>query len=362
MNATTRPSRSGLRRIALVMIVRDEAPRIQRALASALPWVDDALVLDTGSVDNTPALAEAAGARVAQMRWKNDFAAARNRALELAGADWHLVLDADEVLAHGGQAIAALRQMAPTFVGSLRVDSRQGLGPQAVVSPSWISRVLPGHLRYCGRVHEQVRHSLPVQRLPVRVDHSGYADAALAGKAGRNAMLLRAALHESPRDAYLWYQLGKDHDVYERYAEAVAAFDQSEALLGPSFMGRADPAWLHDLTVRRLHALKRLGQHSRAILLAEAGLARWADSPDFFFAMGDLLLDWAAEEPERAAQLLPMIEDAWQRCLALGDRPDLEGTVIGRGSHLAAGNLALLYDTLGRPSDAANCRALAARH
>ncbi|NDY92345.1 glycosyltransferase family 2 protein [Ideonella livida] len=344
MNATVHPARQGLRRVALVMIVRDEALRIQAALASALPWVDDALVLDTGSQDDTVALARAAGARVEQTRWRNDFAAARNQALALAGADWHLVLDADELLVQGGEAVAALRQFEPTFVGSLRVDSRQGLGAQSSLAPSWISRVLPGHLRYSGRIHEQVRHQLPVRRLPVRLHHSGYSEAALAGKAGRNAALLRAALHESPQDAYLWYQLGKDHDVYARYREAVASFDHAEGLLREQPL--QFPAWLHDLTVRRLHALKCVGEHERAILLAEAGLPVWKESPDFFFTLGDVMLDWAAREPRRAAQLLPMIENAWERCLALGERPDLEGAVLGRGSHLAAHNLAVLREQL----------------
>jgi hypothetical protein len=71
-------------------------------------------------------------------------------------------------------------------------------------------------------------------------------------------------------------------------------------------------------------------------------MARWDRSPDFFFALGDLMLDWAASEPARAGELLPMIEEAWQRCLEIGERPDLEGAVHGRGSHLATHNLGVL--------------------
>ena len=58
---------------------------------------------------------------------------------------------------------------------------------------------------------------------------------------------------------------------------------------------------------------------------------------------------FAPVEPERAGELLPMIESAWQRCLALGERPDLEGAVAGRGSHLAAANLVMFYEQLGQP-------------
>ena len=100
---------------------------------------------------------------------------------------------------------------------------------------------------------------------------------------------------------------------------------------------------------------------------ALAGLLRHAGHPsesaaDHEAASDEDSLDWAADEPSRANELLPMIESSWQRCLALGERPDLEGAVAGRGSHLAAGNLALLCDLLERPNDAARYRAWAATH
>ncbi|MBQ0941966.1 glycosyltransferase [Ideonella sp. 4Y16] len=325
-------------RIALVMIARNEARCLRRAIDSLRPHVDDCLVLDTGSDDATPAIARAAGARVAHFAWVDDFSAARNAALDLAAADWHLVVDADEWLISGAEVLAALRRQRPDFVGQVRVDSQQDGDAGSV--PSWISRVLPGPVRYAGRVHEQPQHALPVRRLALQLGHDGYQGEALARKAGRNARLLDQALAADPDDAYLWYQRGKDHDVYGRWAEAVADFDQAARQPG-------EQAWRHDLAVRRLHAMKCLGRHGQAMQLAEAELARWADSPDFFFALGDLLLDWAAQEPARSGELVPLIEAAWQRCLAIGERPDLEGAVAGRGSHLAERNLRLLHELLG---------------
>lgn len=324
--------------VALVMIVRDEAAGLRRALDSARPWVDRLVVVDTGSRDDTPAIARAAGAEVHAIAWPADFAAARNAALDLARADWHLVLDGDEWLGDGAEALAVLRDVPPLFVGALRVDSAQDRGG-ATTSSSWLARVLPGAVRYRGRIHEQPVHTLPVRRLPVVVHHDGYRDAALARKAGRNAALLQQALAQRPDDAYGWYQLGKDHDVYARAADALACFARAEALLPP--LGPA-PGWLHDLSVRRLHAFKTCARHADGMTQAAAELERWADSPDFFFALGDLLLDWAAREPQRADDLLPMIAAAWTRCLEIGERPDLEGAVAGRGSHLARHNLDLL--------------------
>jgi hypothetical protein len=340
-------------RIALVTIARNEAPRIERLLQSVRPFVDEMLVLDTGSDDATPARAAAQGARVERFAWCDDFSAARNHALALAGADWHLVLDADEWLISGGAALQALRQATPAFVGALQLSDRFDLAPgrQAAAS-QWLSRVLPAQVRYAGRVHEQPQHALPVQRLPVLVGHDGYAGQRLAEKRGRNRRLLQAALSESPVDAYLWYQLGKDCAVYDEHEEAEAAFARACA---SAVAPRA--SWWPDLVARRLFALKCLGRHADALDFAQPQMDALADSPDFFFALGDVLLDLAASQSDQAGAALPMAEAAWRRCLELGEHPEQVGAVHGRGSHLAAHNLALVLEGTGRGAEAAALRA-----
>lgn len=334
-------------RTSLVCIARDEAPRIARLLRSAAPWVDRMLVLDTGSSDDTVTVARGCGAQVAHFDWCDDFAAARNAALAHAAADWHLVLDADEWIAEGGAAIAALRDAPPDFVGALRLDDH---GAAQGVVHDWLSRVLPGRVRYAGRVHEQPQHALPVRRLPVVIGHDGYTAERLAAKRGRNRRLLLAELAASPEDAHLWYQLGKDHGAYDEHADAAAALLRADGLRATSIAAQGD------LSSRLLFALKKCGRHAEAMAHAERRMADCSDSPDFFFALGDVLLDWAAEAPGEAAALLPMAEAAWQRCLALGERPEQPGSVQGRGSHLAAHNLAVVYEGLGDAPRAAALR------
>ncbi len=334
----------------LVVIARDEAAHIERLLRSVAPWVDRMLVLDTGSTDNTAALAAAGGARVEHFQWCNDFSAARNRALALANADWHLVLDADEWLIDGGAALQALRDVPPDFVGSVLLEDRFFDG-ELRHSQGRLSRVLPGGVRYAGAIHEQPVHRLPVLALPVRIGHDGYLPERLAAKRGRNRQLLEQALAAAPDDAYLSYQLGKDADVYEEFETAESAF--ARAAEQPDAQAQS---WWPDLVARRLYAQKKLKRHDEAMNLAEQQLGRCADSPDFFFVLGDLLLDCAADQPERAESLIPMIEQAWLRCLELGERPDLPGAVAGRGSHLAAHNLALLFEGTGRADEAARLR------
>lgn len=84
--------------LSLCMVVKNEASFIRAALESALPIVDEAIVVDTGSTDDTPAIARDVGARVFEEAWPGDLGAAHNLPLAHAHGDWILVLDGDERL------------------------------------------------------------------------------------------------------------------------------------------------------------------------------------------------------------------------------------------------------------------------
>jgi (heptosyl)LPS beta-1,4-glucosyltransferase len=83
-------------RISALIIAKNEKLSIARAVKS-LEGLDEVLVLDSGSSDNTPAIAREAGARVSPTDWPG-FAEQRRRALSLAKNEWCLFLDADEEL------------------------------------------------------------------------------------------------------------------------------------------------------------------------------------------------------------------------------------------------------------------------
>lgn len=333
--------------IALVMIARNEARCIARCLASVRAHVDEMIVLDTGSTDATREIAAAAGARVLSAAWPDDFSVARNLALSHTRAPWRLVLDADEWIASGAEYLATLREREPRFIGVLSVTSEiDGAAGEVQHAPSWIPRVLPAGVQYEGRIHEQPAGPWPRERLPLVLGHDGYLAAAQQAKAGRNERLLRLALAEHPDDAYLHYQLAKDLEVRSQFAQALPFYMEAHR------KGEA-AAWRHDLVVRLLFTLKKLQKFAEAVDLAGHEIVHWGESPDFFFALGDLLLDWALAEPARAADLLPQIEASWLRAVAIGERPELPDSVTGRGSFLAAHNLAAFHESLGQAPQAA---------
>ena len=224
------------------------------------------------------------------------------------------------------------------------------------VGQSWIARVLPRGVRYQGRIHEQPLSELPRRRLPLSVGHDGYTAEQLERKAERNEALLMAELKAAPQDPYLWFQIAKEHQARGRTAEAALSFTEALRLAPPNAPFR------HALVVRALIALKANGQVSEALILADAEVARFLDSPDFYYVIGDLYLEAASREPDRALNhFLPVVEQAWKRCLEIGERPDLDGAIAGRGGFMAAHNLAVFYETLGQAGPAADYRALEAR-
>jgi tetratricopeptide (TPR) repeat protein len=217
---------------------------------------------------------------------------------------------------------------------------------------AWLPRVLPHGVRYAGRIHEQPVSDLGRARLPITLGHDGYTTENLARKGARNETLLMRELEDAPEDPYLWFQLAKEHQARGRSPQAALCF--REALrLAPDNAG-----WRHALVVRAMIAFKAAGDLHAALLLADAEVAKWPESPDFYFTVGDLYLEAAAENPERASELLPIAESAWKRCLEIGERPDLDGAVAGRGGHMAAHNLAVVYEALGMTEQAATYRML----
>ncbi|MFM9914847.1 MAG: glycosyltransferase [Rhizobacter sp.] len=343
--------RSSTHSVALVMIVRNEARCLARCLDSVRAHVDDMLVLDSGSTDGTPDIARSCGARVARFSWVDDFSAARNAALAQVDTPWRLVLDADEWIASGAEAIAGLRSREPAFLGLVRVDSQvSDERDQLQQAPSWLPRVLPRGVAYAGRIHEQPASTLPRQRLGLVLGHDGYLPAQMESKVGRNRSLLQAALAEHPGDRYLSYQLGKDCEVHGDFAQALPHY---EAAWGND---SASAAWRHDLMLRLMFTLKKLGHYEAALELAEREGPTWQHSPDYFFTLGDVLLDAALARPARAAEWLPLIERAWLRAIEIGERPDLPDSLRGRGSYLAAHNLSAFHASLGQTAQAATWR------
>jgi glycosyltransferase involved in cell wall biosynthesis len=341
-------------RLALVMIVKNEARSLARCLDSVRGVVDRIIVLDTGSTDATVEIAKSFGAEVHHETWRNDFAAARNAALDKSDADWNLMLDGDEWLESGAEALspASLPRLGGrtgNLVGCVRIAEEGAEGDMRV----FVARLLPRGVRFAGRVHEQPATDLPQVLLPVTVGHDGYAPAQLAGKQGRNEELLRAGIADSPEDPVLHYHLGRQHYIDGRFAEAADRFVAAYNLAATDLPIRLS------LVIYTIVTLRMTGRYDEALALVDAEQDAWDHAPDFFYAVAELYLEYAYRNPAIAAdELLPVVECAWLKCLQIGEKPGLTSSIEGTGSYRAAEKLANFYAGLGLSEEAARYEAM----
>jgi glycosyltransferase involved in cell wall biosynthesis len=98
--------------LTLVVITRNEAQKIARCLDS-VPFASEKLVIDSGSTDDTIAIAQAHGARVVHQDWLG-FGAQRNFATTQCSHAWILALDADEFLSP--ELIDEMQQRLPELM------------------------------------------------------------------------------------------------------------------------------------------------------------------------------------------------------------------------------------------------------
>ncbi|KPK85186.1 MAG: hypothetical protein AMJ94_19300 [Deltaproteobacteria bacterium SM23_61] len=123
-----------MEKISVAIITKDEERNIRDCLDS-VKWADEILVVDNGSTDRTLSICEEYGARIFQEEWKG-YSGQKNSAVEKAGNEWVLNLDADE-------------RVSP----ELRQEMQKSLEENRGVDGYWIPRknfFLGQWIRYCG--------------------------------------------------------------------------------------------------------------------------------------------------------------------------------------------------------------------
>ncbi len=169
-------------RVSVIVITRDEARNVGGALDS-VRWADDIVVVDSGSTDDTVAIARRHTDRVVTHDWPG-FGAQKNFAAGLAAHDWVFSLDADERVTPAlAREIRALLAAGPTRQGYRIPRVTRYLG-RWIRSTDWYpDRQLRLYDRRTGRwndrrVHESVAVDGAVGRLEAEIEHRPYRDIA----------------------------------------------------------------------------------------------------------------------------------------------------------------------------------------
>lgn len=211
------------------MIVRNESQFLADCLRSIQAVADEILVVDTGSSDDTVAIAREYGAQVTHYSWNDDFAAARNFSIQQAKSAWILWLDADERLMPESQEqlLHLLSQARPNSY--YRVTIKNWTKEPGNYLLSTAHRLFPNHqgFKFTGKVHEVIipppgKRQYKEVRAPIVIEHLGYTlqgeDA--QAKEQRNRQILEKLLQDNPDDFMTNFNYAQHLDIYGHWPAA----------------------------------------------------------------------------------------------------------------------------------------------
>lgn len=265
-------------KLSLCMILKDEEFFLARCLDAIKDFVDEIVLVDTGSSDSSIEICRQYTDRVFEFPWIDDFSAARNYSLDQAEGDWILVLDADEIIVPSDlESIRTLIEHTEDDVFMLRQlnysNNPEELDWQPLVEDQvfgWnytgfcvnpIARLFRNRsdIRYVGKVHEVVdlsdegvRHT--ALEVPIHHDINGNPGKGREKRQLNYLRIMEEALLVSPQGR-LASQAGTVRMYHmQDYRGAIAHLEQAVAL------GHDRERNLESIA----EAYYRLGEHSTA--------------------------------------------------------------------------------------------------
>jgi len=217
---------TGGQTVGLVMIVKDEEAVISRALASAIPYIDYWLIVDTGSTDNTKFIINTVMAGISgeiiDRPWVN-FGHNRTEALELCKGrmDWAIMLDADDNLAG---TVPPSSVWSNTTLDGFIVQIRHGsIIHQRVhifrVASNWVYEGVVHEYPRCTRQEKPVLGILPPETfMETRCEGARSRD---PQKYLKDALILEAELAKRPNDGRTLFYLAQSYRDAGRPVEAL---------------------------------------------------------------------------------------------------------------------------------------------
>jgi tetratricopeptide (TPR) repeat protein len=340
---------NGFPKVSAALIVRDESAVVEACLNSLVDNVDQIVVVDTGSRDDTIKIAQHFPTEIYDFRWCDDFSAARNYALDRANGDWILYIDADERLEIPNREVLQVVLADQSKVAwELRFYPRPGWTPYYEMR---LFRNDP-RIRFHGVIHERIHpgietvagsDGLTTGMCEVTLRHVGY-EADQSSKNSRNIPLLRKYLTDEPDRLYCWWHLGECCRLGNDQEGAIEAWTS-----GISRLEKIEPE-RRQLADSSLYLSLIKLRHSRGEdveSLARQALRLFPDS---------LALQWVGAQVALERGELTTARSVFQRLMAIDADTFCDPKLSYDKAlfrHLSAESLALCYFREGRFADAA---------
>ncbi|MEK3824675.1 MULTISPECIES: glycosyltransferase [Paenibacillus] len=212
--------------VSAALIVKDEERSIERCIQSILNAVDEVIVIDSGSTDQTLSILQKyPQVQVYHVQWNDNFAELRNEALSHVRSEWVFWLDADEWLHEEDQELirlaAGIYSSMKTYVPALQPAIMNYVGNKCLSEYS-VPRLFQTNkgIHFSGRIHEQIAtekegiftSNIIHKPVGIRLHHDGYEPEIKSkkNKIARNIELLRKMTKEEPSNPGWWYFLGRE--------------------------------------------------------------------------------------------------------------------------------------------------------
>ncbi len=333
--------------LSLCMIVRNNETTIRPCLESIRPWVDEMIVVDTGSTDATPQICAELGAKVSHWPWRDDFSAARNESLQHATGEWLFWMDSDDTMPEEcGHRLRALvdGQHARDVLGyviQVHCPSPNGDGLHDVTAVDHVKLFRNrSDLRFEHRIHEQIlpairRANGEVAFTDIHVVHSG-ADHTPDGrqrKLERDFKLLQLDLAERPDHPFVLFNLGMTHADCRQLDEAIHWLARCLEVSPP------DQSHVCKTYALLVSSLMQLGELERALAVCQRGRGLFPGDKELLFRQAML-----AHELGNLDEAATLYRDV----LAPSNERHFVSVDVGLVGYKARHNLAIVYEHQAR--------------
>ncbi|WP_175562083.1 glycosyltransferase [Anaerocolumna xylanovorans] len=325
--------------VSLCMIVKDEDWILDRCLNSVTDIVDEIIIGDTGSSDNSKEIAARYNAQVFDIPWEDDFSKARNLTLEKASCDWILLLDADEIFN---------REDSEVFLNLLGDEKYDGYHFTLLnyfneentkeYSVHYAFRLLrnTGEYYFEGRIHEQInkkggRFDASLFTLAdVTLFHYGYTEKAVEKKQKhtRNMPLLKKQLADNPSDPYFLFNIANEYMAQGEINKALDYYLKSYEKKALT------QAYFPHIFYRIILCCMTMKNSVKALAFAAEGLAYYPECTDFEYLRGCIY---------QSSHRHLLAISSFKRCLSMGEAPTRFRFTGGCGTYKAYLSLGDIY-------------------
>ncbi|MDR0579107.1 MAG: glycosyltransferase family 2 protein, partial [Campylobacteraceae bacterium] len=164
--------------MSILILTKNEEKNIVDVIKNAKKCSENVFIIDSGSTDNTVALAKENGAKVLFRAWDDDFAAQRNFGLQEVSTKWVLYIDADERL--NDELICSIKEAVEKDEPKQYIIKRKYIAfnqkfNYGVLRPNFVARLFPReNAKWVNKVHERAVCDLPKTTLKGYIEHYTY--------------------------------------------------------------------------------------------------------------------------------------------------------------------------------------------